>query len=291
MSKRRGIRNLLVLGIIAILISTTFIPAVSTHILNTESPKSDRTTTLIKNEKSAEQETIEVTCRIFEPMGVKGITREITVEQAESLSNFLKNAGDKEIAMKLKELNLLPKEMTIEQAQSMIKGKEHTKIGGKGFENNGNWYKNYLCYVTGFGVFLDIGAFLLAGIAFEKLLFWFLSDYRIVIPAEILLFLLLSPIYIKNFIKNLIPAIKFPLRPILAGVALPCSYIKTVGLNGAWRIEVLKSRCGPPHVGIFFVMGFTGIWIQFISLQDPDSYVFDWFSGFAGCVIAEELEI
>jgi hypothetical protein len=247
----------LVVGIIAILLATTFLPNVTSQIA-------------FKADTS--KETIPITCRIFTLTGVEEITREISVEDAKKLSE-LEKVGGLPMVKKLKSLGLLG-EMSVEKAFSLINGEYQKRVYpefSSSIMDNSSF--NLLCFVNFTGLCMMVPPFPFGPLFHTVGIVNFLLSLGIspflLLPLEILMILLFY-IFIPygllfEFIGLYIPIKPALLRGYLIGNDI---HLKTTGLLGTREIYSNLTA-------VFRMRGFTGIWIT-----NPLTW-YSWCKGFA----------
>ena len=254
---RRIARNALIIGVIAVLLGTTFSSSVGS----------------LTSKVDESMETVSITCGIFTLNGVKEIRRKIPVEDAKKLSEF-EEIGGYPLVKELKRLGLLG-EMSVEKAFSLINGDYQKCLYPEFFlsQMDNNSF-NLLCFVN-----FTAGACMMlppfpTGFLFHSTgILNFLLDLGIppflLLPLEILMFLMyiiFIPIeLLSEFIGLYIPMKPTLFRGYLIGNDI---YLKTTGLLGTKETYVETSA-------IFHMRGFTGIWIT-----NPLTW-YSWCKGFA----------
>ena len=244
MQNKKIIRNALIIGVIAILLGTTFSPCVSSHLTS-------------KVDES--RETVSITCRIFTLNGVKEITKDISANDAKKLSEF-EEIGGYPMVRELKQLGLLGG-MSVEKAFSLINGDYQKSQYSEYFPLiTNNSLVNLLCFVnfTGglcmmfppfpFGAMVHIVEILnfLASLGFPPF-----SVLPLIIIMYLLFLIFIPYDYFFKFVGLYIPVKPTLFRGYLIGNDI---HLKTKGLLGTRETY-------DNSASVFRMRGFTGIWI------------------------------
>lgn len=219
------------------------------------------------------RETVPISCRIFTLDGVKEITRELSVEDAEKLSAF-GEANGFSMVKELKQLGLLG-EMSVEKAFSLINGEYQKSQYSEYFPLiTNNSLVNLLCFVnfTGglcmmfppfpFGAMVHIVEILnfLASLGFPPF-----SVLPLIIIMYLLFLIFIPYDYFFKFVGLYIPVKPTLFRGYLIGNDI---HLKTKGLLGTRETY-------DNSASVFRMRGFTGIWIT-----NPVTF-HSWGKGFA----------
>ncbi len=277
------IRRWLAVGIILLFAGVTVVQGVSENQLLSA-----------KNEKnfSLLEEKTTLICQYYTLSGLKGIQRNVSVQDALRLSKLMNGSDLYAIASELSRLGLLPENLSRQQAMDLMSGKygmnefeRFQKVANRKIATKSEWKENSFCTIDAYGP--DIYSMSLLVYMTANLLDWLLY-YLVTIPGLFLGFLIASPLLLMGlfipFFSLLglllveivsapfyIPQMAveeflmsghnfIPLRasPLLTATKLfdvsgsTQTYLKTSGLQGEWSLENYTS------IGMY-LWGFFGL--------------------------------
>ena len=246
---KQNLKKSLAFGIIALFVGMGISPAVNPTPVNS----------YLTSKVDESREIVPITCRIFTLDGVKEITRELSVEEAQKLSAF----GDVDgylVVRELKRLGLLGG-MGVEKAFSLINGDHQKHLYSKlsSLLTNDSSF-NLLCFVNfTAGACMMVPPFPFGPLFHIMGIVNFLLSLGIspflLLPLEVIMFLLFYifiPIdFLSEFIGLYIPVKPTLFRGYLIGNDIR---IKTTGLLGT-------KETYDNFTAVFRMRGFTGIWI------------------------------
>ena len=249
---------------------------------------------LTKSNKNiiSSKEKIKLSCCYFKLDGVEQVVKEVTVQDANYLSQLMNGSDDDAIVSELDRLNLLPKTVSVEQAKDLVSGRYGQKISEQSqkifYLNQSmdtDWKENFNCNISGYGVdayfmtprmlilsyALYIGLDLIIlpfAVPLFVLCFLFINNTKVFLFLLGLLTIIVSPLaLVKSYIEmgQFINSFKFTPGRIVANlfdaVGDGNPYLNTSGRNGTWGFE-------NDYRGIaMYMQGFYGIWLSILDYR------------------------
>jgi len=280
MDKKPLIRKGLAVGIVLLFVGVTVAQGITLNAKQLSLPKSSQN--IISN-----PEKIKLSCCYFTVDGVEQVVNEVTIQDANYLSQLMNGSDVDAIVSELNRLNLLPKTVSIEQAEALVSGRYGQKIFQQSQKTSHSmlsldtdWKENFNCNISGHGV--DAYFMTLRAYRFLTALDWFLyytfTSFGFELGnilslggrLEIVFYLIVAPFLIPQFlvesylldIGQFINPIKLAPGKIFAELyeasfepANP-PFLNTSGTNGTWSIE--------NYNGIAMYMeNFYGTWLTY----------------------------
>lgn len=277
MNKNLLIKTLAV-GIILLLLGVTVAQGISLN---------SKQLSLTKNNPNINSnEKVRLSCCYFTADGIIPVIREVTVEDANFLSQLMNGSDIDAIVTELNRLNLISDKIGIEKAKELVSGRYGQKISQESQNINRSmdtdWKENYNCNITGEGVdsyFMPVSMYNLIN---SLKLIYNIITLPIVVPLYLLLILAFQTDNMNLFAITilLMTGVILPMvlleryltygRPIKATPDKIVAnlfdaqnnekpYLNTTGDNGTWGFE-------EKYRGIaMYMQGFYGIWL---TIQD-----------------------